>query len=65
MTGIFVKNGDLYIGADTRIALDRLPVVINHEVGVHVLTYANGIAQPLHLLAAGLAGYDENQEALA
>jgi uncharacterized protein (TIGR02421 family) len=65
VTGILVENGDVYIGTDTRIALDRLPLVVNHEVGVHVLTYANGIAQPLHLLAAGLAGYDENQEALA
>jgi uncharacterized protein (TIGR02421 family) len=59
-----VENGDVYIGSDTRLALDRVEHLLHHEVGVHVLTYANGCAQPLHLLAAGLAGYDENQEAL-
>jgi uncharacterized protein (TIGR02421 family) len=63
-SGVMVENGDVYIGSDTRLALDRVEHLLHHEVGVHVLTYANGCAQPLHLLAAGLAGYDENQEAL-
>lgn len=63
-SGVMVENGDVYIGSDTRLALDRVQHLLHHEVGVHVLTYANGCAQPLHLLAAGLAGYDENQEAL-
>ncbi|HJR91386.1 MAG TPA: tyrosine/phenylalanine carboxypeptidase domain-containing protein [Acidimicrobiia bacterium] len=63
-SGVMVENGDVYVGTDTRLALDRVEHLLHHEVGVHVLTYANGCAQPLHLLAAGLAGYDENQEAL-
>jgi uncharacterized protein (TIGR02421 family) len=63
-TGVMVENGDVYIGTDTRIALDRVEPLLHHEVGVHVLTYANGSAQPLHMLAVGLAGYDENQEAM-
>jgi uncharacterized protein (TIGR02421 family) len=63
-SGVMVENGDVYVGSDTRLALDRVEHLLHHEVGVHVLTYANGCAQPLHLLAAGLAGYDENQEAL-
>lgn len=63
-SGVRVENGDVYIGADTRIALDRVEHLLHHEVGIHVLTYANGSAQPLHLLAVGLAGYGENQEAL-
>ena len=63
-TGVRVENGDVYIGTDTRIALDRVEHLLHHEVGIHVLTYANGSAQPLHLLAVGLAGYGENQEAL-
>lgn len=63
-TGVLVENGTVHVGADTRIALDRVESLLHHEVGVHVLTYANGCAQPLHLLAVGLAGYDENQEAL-
>lgn len=62
--GIRVENGDLYIGLDVRVALEMVEPLLHHEIGVHVLTYANGTAQPLHILAAGLAGYDENQEAL-
>ncbi|CAN5824129.1 hypothetical protein BH23ACT5_BH23ACT5_01100 [soil metagenome] len=63
-TGVVVENGDVYVGADTRLALDRVEQLIHHEVGVHVLTYANGSMQPLRMLEVGLAGYDENQEAL-
>lgn len=63
-SGVMVENGDLFIGADTRISADHVEALLHHEVGVHVLTYANGSAQPLHMLAVGLAGYDENQEAL-
>lgn len=62
--GVMVENGDLYIASDTRIARDHVVGLINHEIGVHVLTYANGSAQPLRTLATGLAGYDETQEAL-
>ncbi len=64
VAGVMVENGDLYVGSDTRIATDRVVHLLHHEVGVHVLTYANGCAQPLRLLAVGLAGYDESQEAL-
>ncbi len=64
VAGIRVENGDLFIGADVRIPTGRVEALLQHEVGVHVLTYANGSAQPLKLLAAGLPGYDENQEAL-
>lgn len=62
--GVMVENGDLFVGSDTRIAADDVESLLHHEVGVHVLTYANGSAQALHMLATGLAGYDENQEAL-
>lgn len=62
--GVMVEHGDLYIGSDTRIGVDHAPSLLAHEVGVHVLTYANGSAQPLHMLATGLARYDETQEAL-
>ncbi len=62
--GIRVENGDLYIGIDVTVSLDMVEPLLHHEVGVHILTYANGSAQPLHVMAAGLAGYDENQEAL-
>ncbi|HUG83992.1 MAG TPA: tyrosine/phenylalanine carboxypeptidase domain-containing protein [Euzebya sp.] len=62
--GVVVEHGDLFIGADMRVALDRVEQLVHHEVGVHVLTYANGSVQPLRMLAVGLAGYSENQEAL-
>lgn len=64
VAGVMVENGDLYIGSDTRIAADHVEALVHHEVGVHVLTFANGAFQPLRMLATGLAGYDENQEAL-
>lgn len=63
-TGMRVENGDLYLGADLRVPETRVEPLLQHEVGVHVLTYANGAAQPLKLLAAGLPGYEENQEAM-
>lgn len=64
VTGIRVERGHVFIGTDLRMEARRMPSLIAHEVGVHVLTFANGSAQPLLLLAAGLAGYDECQEAL-
>jgi uncharacterized protein (TIGR02421 family) len=62
--GVLVEEGNLRVGSDTRVAVDHVDNLLHHEVGVHVLTYANGWAQPIHMLGMGLAGYDENQEAL-
>jgi uncharacterized protein (TIGR02421 family) len=64
ISGVMVETGDLYIGKDTRIAEDRVLPLLQHEVGTHIVTYENGRAQPLHMLALGLAGYDELQEAM-
>ena len=38
---------------------------IHHEVGTHLVTQVNGMAQPVKVLGTGLAGYDETQEGLA
>ncbi|MGH8871414.1 MAG: tyrosine/phenylalanine carboxypeptidase domain-containing protein [Acidimicrobiia bacterium] len=62
--GVMVENGDLFIGSDTTIAVTRLEQLLQHEIGVHVLTHVNGGAQPIRMLSLGLAGYDETQEAL-
>jgi len=62
--GVMVENGDLFIGLDTTIAANRVEQLLQHEVGVHVLTHVNGSAQPIRMLALGLAGYEETQEAL-
>ena len=64
VAGVMVENGDLFIGIDTSIAEDRVEQLIQHEVGVHVVTFVNGSAQPIRMLAVGLSGYEETQEAL-
>ena len=50
-----------------RAALDVRAVepLLNHEVGVHLVTYFNGREQPFQQLYTGLAGYEELQEGLA
>jgi uncharacterized protein (TIGR02421 family) len=65
VTGLMVSQGNLLIGERSSIAAGRVDALLQHEVGTHVLTYYNGLAQPLGQLASGLAGYDELQEGLA
>lgn len=64
-TGVLFTNGDLLIASTARVPISRVDALLQHEVGTHVVTYVNGMRQPLRLLAAGLAGYDETQEGLA
>jgi uncharacterized protein (TIGR02421 family) len=65
IAGVMVSNGDLLIPAGTSVPAGRMSALLAHEVDTHVLTYVNGSRQPLRLMAAGLAGYDETQEGLA
>jgi len=60
-----VSFGTLVIPATAAFRQDRVEPLIQHEVGTHVLTYRNGDAQPLKLLAVGLPSYEETQEGLA
>jgi uncharacterized protein (TIGR02421 family) len=53
------------VGQSLAVRADRVEPLIQHEVGTHVLTFANGAAQPLKQLRYGLADYDELQEGLA
>ncbi len=62
--GVMVEGGNLYVGAETRIAKTRVVQLLQHEIGTHVVTFENGLFQPLHILSLGLAHYDELQEAL-
>ena len=62
---LMVSSGALLIGDGARIRADRVAPLLAHEVGTHVLTYANGDAQPLRQLRDGLAGYEPLQEGLA
>ncbi len=63
--GLLVSNGRLLIARDTQVARDRLPALLSHEIGVHLLTYFNGAVQGLTILRSGLAGYEATQEGLA
>jgi uncharacterized protein (TIGR02421 family) len=64
-TGVMFTNGDLLVASTARVPTERVDALLQHEVGTHVVTYVNGTCQPLRLLAAGLAGYEETQEGLA
>lgn len=64
-SGLMVSNGDLLIAPSARVSAVRLGPLLQHEVGVHLLTYVNGSHQPLRVLATGLADHEETQEGLA
>jgi uncharacterized protein (TIGR02421 family) len=64
-TGLMVSNGVLLIAPTSRVSATRIAALLQHEIGVHVVTHVNGANQPLHVLATGLAGHDETQEGLA
>lgn len=65
VSSLMVSAGNLLVGRTMAIPADRVEALIQHEVGTHVVTYWNGRAQPLRLLASGLARHDELQEGLA
>jgi uncharacterized protein (TIGR02421 family) len=65
IAGVMVSNGDVLISESASVAPERLDGLVAHEIDTHVLTYLNGARQPLRLMAAGLAGYEETQEGLA
>jgi uncharacterized protein (TIGR02421 family) len=62
---LMVSFGRLFIPSTAAFREGRVEPLIQHEVGTHVLTYRNGDAQPLKLLAVGLPSYEETQEGLA
>ncbi|MES2460506.1 MAG: flavohemoglobin expression-modulating QEGLA motif protein [Armatimonadota bacterium] len=63
--GVMVSGGNLLVGQRARTAARRVDALMHHEIGTHILTRANGAAQPLKLLVRGLPNYDELQEGLA
>ena len=64
-SGLIVSSGHLFVGKGTAIAENRVDALLQHEVGIHLVTYHNGSSQPFRQLAVGLAGYDGLQEGLA
>jgi uncharacterized protein (TIGR02421 family) len=64
-SGVMVSNGNLLIAPTAVVPSHRVHALLQHEIGTHIVTHINGSCQPLRLLGAGLAGYDETQEGLA
>lgn len=64
-SGLLVSQSKLHIGKEFKIPRYRVDALLQHEVGTHLVTYFNGLAQPFSLLHIGFAGYDELQEGLA
>lgn len=62
---LMVSRGKLLVGAKMSLSANRVEALLAHEVGTHVLTYANGCAQPLRQLRLGMAGYQDLQEGIA
>ena len=62
--GLMVTGNTLLVSTDTRMRRDRLDALLQHEVGVHVLTCINGRGQGLGIFGDGLAGYEGIQEGL-
>jgi uncharacterized protein (TIGR02421 family) len=65
VSSVMVTKGRLLIPSTFRVTPRRALALAHHEAGTHILTWANGTAQPLALLHTGLAGYEELQEGLA
>lgn len=64
-SGVMVSKGDLLVADALAVAAERVDPLIHHEVGTHLVTYYNGVAQPLRQLRDGLPGYEPLQEGLA
>ncbi|MDQ3194112.1 MAG: flavohemoglobin expression-modulating QEGLA motif protein, partial [Bacteroidota bacterium] len=64
-SGLIVSKGKLFIGKEFSVAENKVEALIQHEIGTHLLTYFNGLAQPFRQLHTGLSGYEELQEGLA
>ena len=63
--GVMVAAGQLLIGENFAYPAPRLDALIQHEVGTHIVSHANGKAQPLRLLYIGFPDYDPLQEGTA
>jgi uncharacterized protein (TIGR02421 family) len=62
---IMCQRGNLLIGAEARVSPQRLEALIQHEVGIHLVTSYNGKCQPLQQLSVGLSDYLPFQEGMA
>ncbi len=65
VSGVLVEGNTLLVSRNAAVAGPRVNALLQHEVGTHLVTQVNGLAQPIRMLGAGLAHYDETQEGLA
>jgi uncharacterized protein (TIGR02421 family) len=65
VSSLIVTGAMLCISSAYRVSSRRVPALLHHEVGTHLVTRHNGMAQSIRLFATGLAGYDALQEGLA
>ena len=64
-SGMMCSRGNLLIANNIPLGRARIEALLAHEVGTHLVTYYNGLAQPLTLFGKGLANYIPLQEGLA
>jgi uncharacterized protein (TIGR02421 family) len=62
---LMVSGGDLLIAESIGLTRERIQPLLHHEIGTHLLTWHNGLRQPLLQFSCGLAHYDTLQEGLA
>jgi uncharacterized protein (TIGR02421 family) len=65
VAGLLVSNGHFLVSSNAKVSVSRAPAAIAHEIGTHILTYYNGLAQPFQQLHLGMAGYEALQEGMA
>ena len=65
LPGVMVSKGHLLVARSMSLSDERSEAILHHEVGTHVLTYYNGLHQPLSQFHAGMPGYEETQEGIA
>jgi uncharacterized protein (TIGR02421 family) len=65
VAGAMVSGGNFLISSSAHFPKRRIEALLHHEIGTHILTYTNGLAQPFKQLHTGLCGYDEMQEGIA
>jgi len=65
VSGVLVDGSTLLISRNAAVARRRVDALLQHEIGTHLVTQVNGLAQPIRMMGSGLAHYDETQEGLA
>ncbi|MEA2012648.1 MAG: DUF1704 domain-containing protein [Verrucomicrobiota bacterium] len=65
VAGVMVSSNTLIISSKSKVTEFRLNGLLQHEIGVHLLTYFNGARSPFKLFSCGLEGYEDLQEGLA